>query len=73
MVLEGVVIPRVPEILDHADAVLWVDVSERIRKDRFIRDYEWRGMKPSDAESLWEQRVIDETFPPPEQSKIITL
>ena len=73
VVLEGVVIPRVPEILDHADAVLWVDVSERIRKDRFIRDYEWRGMKPSDAESLWEQRVIDETFPPPEQSKIITL
>lgn len=73
VILEGVVISSVPQILDSVEAVFWIEVDESIRKQRFYRDYEWRGMLPSDVVTLWEKRAIEESFAPPDHSQIIDL
>ena len=73
VILEGVAVPLVQEILHSSDMVVWIKTDEAIRKARFMRDYEWRGVPPSEAQALWEERTLDESLTPPPFSRIITL
>jgi hypothetical protein len=73
VILEGVAVPLVQEILHSSDMVIWIKIDEATRKARFMRDYEWRGVPPSEAQALWEQRTLDETLTPPPFSRIINL
>lgn len=73
VILEGVVVPLVHEIINSANMILWIKTDVAIRKERFMRDYAWRGTKPDEAQAIWKQRASEESFPPPPTSKIITL
>jgi histidinol-phosphate phosphatase family protein len=73
VILEGVAVPLVQEVLHGSDMVVWIKTDEAIRKARFMRDYGWRGVLPSDAAALWEQRTSDESLSPPPSSRIINL
>jgi uridine kinase len=73
VILEGVAIAKIPGICTKADKVIWVAADEAVRKERFIKDYAWRGIRPADAEALWEKRLIEESFSPPPHAETVTL
>jgi uridine kinase len=56
VLLEGVVALDVAPLRETLDLAVWVECDEVLRRQRFVRDYRWRGYSDKEAEALYEQR-----------------
>lgn len=73
VVVEGVSASRIEGIAGLADAFLWIACDAETRRQRFIRDYRWRGMSADEIDALWEARMIDEASMAPTEAHAVDL
>jgi uridine kinase len=71
VILEGVAACRIPNLVENASPFLWMACDGDVRRQRFLRDYKWRGIPDASAIERWDRRLRDEVLIPPQGSKII--
>jgi len=64
VIIEGVSLGKIQDMLEDSHTCFSVTCDEEIRRQRFIQDYEWRGMPKEEILALWEQRLTEESFQP---------
>jgi histidinol-phosphate phosphatase family protein len=60
IIVEGVPALMSPALLSFADAGLFVDADDAVRRTRLLADYRWRGHNPADVEAALAAREEDE-------------
>jgi uridine kinase len=60
IIVEGVPALLSPVLRSFADASLFVDVDDAVRRERLVADYRWRGQDLAEVESRLVRREHDE-------------
>lgn len=60
VLVEGVVALDVPALRDACALKVYVALDESVRRERFLRDYRWRGLADAAAEQHYRERELHE-------------
>ena len=60
LIIEGIISLAEPTIRDLLDVSIAVECDERIRRQRFFREYQMRGLNEGGVTELYHRRVFDE-------------
>ncbi len=60
IIIEGVVALSSESLLSRSDYSLFLDIDEKVLKERFVAYYRWKGFEPDEIEDLWLNRLENE-------------
>lgn len=60
LIIDGVTALGIPALREMADRTIYVEVPERVRKERFFAFYRYKGLSADAIEALYQERMEDE-------------